>query len=1430
MAGEAEISFEEVMGPVVRPEPASTGGGSGGEISFAEAADVTMAAPVSSKRAKAAPSVPGAPIPPTALTATRRAFPGGGRVPEPVNPNADLTAAKRLPGNITATVKASLRSLGSSIDQAVADSIAIGEASSAEQLASGKLSRTMKPGEHKWTGLTRIVRDVAAQNAAGASDRAFGAEMQSGRAARQTRQHLTAMQDAIPSDAGPIERTIQSGLSSAAITVPIVTAGALVPGAQVPALVALGGMEGLQRYGELRSLRVPEGEAAISAGLIGGLAGFTEATPMGALAKKSPFMQKAAEFLVTDIMGENLVSVATILEDWNLQLRDDVTIKDINKALLETTGATIVGAGAQLSVSGLMNIVIDKANSRAQLRHPDVKTPSQKEMAKQITKSAEAMGEQVGNAEVDISKGKPVTVGGKPAKPRVRLKPGQTVISPEEAGIAVSKTVAELPTKVPAKPTTVNTPVHTVDEDTGQHTVALPSGTGELLAQENGNYLQVKRADVVPGERGKGNSQAMMATLADIAVERGLTLASDFSVSPDAQRVYEALSKKGFEVKENPNSPGVNGSKVSNHPRIPVYEVSRPAATATITAEPTPAAVAQATQIFASGPTLDALPGGLFVKGKLTAWYDEIIRTINPEALGPKAKMAAAVLANKIAESMNKDATNHGYAKNRIRFWEKMSGKAVLDFISFFESGAKFKNPVFQKAADNIRQRNQAIFTADQNLGIKYDPVDNYLYHVFKDGDKLAAHFEAKYGAKWGDPKFTKDRAFDFYAEAIKAGFVPQFTNPEEIMLARQHASDIAEMRVTLLRDLETYGLAKKKTKNDPDSPKGVQSNYRRSPTGEGYWVDAQADAILHNAFDTKSLWAMSGLVGDTFRGAMFLKNTIVPVKLALSLFHPLHVATIDNATGMVRASKALLSGQTNPIQWLGQMIDAGLYGSKGIPFKGVWDNPKLGGRLLRAYQGKIDAASLTGADLQAFQYMSEGGMIPEMSVQYKTGAIDSLRKAIQQTINEPGIKRTEGAVKTVWYLPFAVIQSLQKPMFEIWIPSLKIASYLKDVQTAIKVDPTLITDKGRRLLAFRKLAKSIDNRYGEMAYNTLFWNRTVKDLAVANTLSLGWNLGFIREYGGGLLDVGQSVTSKGSLSQKAKKGLLDRPLFVSFYTIQSLMYGGLMTYLLGGEPPKEMIDYLYPKNGNAKPNGDPERVNTMFYPREFAAIAKHIEHEGLAPGLWHIASNKASGVVGMVKQWATGVNWMDQEIRDPNSPWHEKLRQTIKATFIDLEPISMKATRVSERTAKDVILNVSGFSPAPKYAEQSHVEGEISTLYRKYYAAKQTPYETALLSNDRRELSRLYDKGDIEGYGELLETMLEKYQLTAKEQQRLAQNVLKRGQDFNPYISMFEKLPWQRQKRLLDKMTEEERAEYLPSANREHLRFSYEEPAASDD
>ena len=803
---------------------------------------------------------------------------------------------------------------------------------------------------------------------------------------------------------------------------------------------------------------------------------------------------------------------------------------------------------------------------------------------------------------------------------------------------------------------------------------------------------------------------------------------------------------------------------------------------------------------------------------KLREYLRQAQGLIAPESIGPEAQAAGSIIAKAISEEAQKTSYVYHRGVERKAFWDKNMG-SVPDFIQRFERGETFADPTVQAAAEGYRAWNERIARQDAEVSkLKYEPVDNYLYHSFKDSAGVENYFNTKYGPKWGDPGFIKDRSFRLYEEAVKAGFEPRYKNPEDLMQARQHASDIAQMKVQTLDDLVEHGLAVKITKSigadgkatSTPKPRKYESTFWRSPTGDGYWVHNSADSVMSNAFKSKGLWEMRGLGGDAFRGMMGLKNVVVPIKLAISAFHPLHVLGIDNAASMMRASKGLLSGETNPAAWLAQMVKSGfLYESLPI----VGKNSRLGSRVLKVWQGKLRGEQLSAADKQALHFMAEGGFIPELSSQYRIKAGEAFTAAINQG------KYAKAGVKAI---P-ALIGALQKPIFERWIPGLKIASYLNDVEMAIRTNPSLLENKLARQVAFRKLAKSVDNRYGEMAYNTLFWNKYIKDISVASTLSLGWNLGFLREYGGGALDLGQAVTTKGGLPGKIAKGQLDRPMFVLAYTTAALAYGGLMSYMLSGQPPDSIKDYVYPKTGKAGPDGQPERVNTMFYTREFGSIAAHTKQEGLATGLWHTVESKASPLFDMVHSFISNKDFFGKEISNPDSPAYQQLEQRVAYALGDATPLSL--TGWGEKSAQERTLAVAGFTPAPKYATQSAIEGDIASAYSKYVRPAETPYDKAQRSDDTRKLRKLADT-DPEGYNRLLDAMEIKYDLTPKEVTRLEKSIDK---DENPNLYMFSRLDWVVQKRILDKnwatMTEDERDDYLAKSNKEHLRDNYDPP-----
>jgi polyhydroxyalkanoate synthesis regulator phasin len=262
----------------------------------------------------------------------------------------------------------------------------------------------------------------------------------------------------------------------------------------------------------------------------------------------------------------------------------------------------------------------------------------------------------------------------------------------------------------------------------------------------------------------------------------------------------------------------------------------------------------------------------------------------------------------------------------------------------------------------------------------------------------------------------------------------------------------------------------------------------------------------------------------------------------------------------------------------------------------------------------------------------------------------------------------------------------------------------------------------------------------------------------------------------------------------------------------------------LAGEFPSALIDYLYPKSGEENPDGSPQRLTTMFYPREFAAIAKHMQHEGVVGGLAHTAMNKASPVMGLVHDWATNVDSFGGEISDPDAPLYQQLQQKLAYSLESIQPIAVSAIREqpTEKPVKSAALNFMGFSPAPKYATETKTQGAIKHLYQKYHTKKQTPYERARFSQEARDMRKAYEADDMERYSELLDGLIDKYELNASDRKRLEQTIVRK---IDTYESMFKRLTPDQQMKLLDKMTEEERDIYLRISNKAKVRFKWQPP-----
>lgn len=796
------------------------------------------------------------------------------------------------------------------------------------------------------------------------------------------------------------------------------------------------------------------------------------------------------------------------------------------------------------------------------------------------------------------------------------------------------------------------------------------------------------------------------------------------------------------------------------------------------------------------------------VERSVTSTIDRFVRKLNPDLLGPQAEKAASVLGSAYVGMMRSQLEQGLKGETRREFWNKRPTEEQVGFLKGLELGkVKWKNKDLETLSTYYKDWMKSLYEADKAKGIEYQPVDNYVYHLFENPDAVVQFFEKKYGTRWGDPSFTKERQARFIGDAEKAGFKLKYTNPEQVMLARQHASDVAHMKVDALDQLVEFNLARKVTKGDKAGP---GETLWRSPNGKLYFLLDEANQIFHNAFNTRSLWDDPGLSGMTYRGAMWIKNAVVPWKL-WSLFHPIHVELGMNfGTTGVNAMKMLAAGK----------IGAGEAFVTGAKSALLLDVPKrlmmlaksMQPRAMKAFRGEIPEKGWSPTDRSQITNAIEGSFNPEMAVEYRNQHIKAFRDAIKRH-----------SATAAWHLPFAGLEYIwTRPVFENWIPGMKWEAYQKSAAAHLAANPELASSQIGRMVALRRIAKVVDDRFGEMQYKTLFMDRMVKDIAVASFLSYGWQLGFMRSYLGAVPEAWSAFTKSeggflykpsqkgGTLKQRIARGDLDKTLFLGNYLAGTMLYAGLLTWALTGEGPKDILDYIYPRTGEKNPDGSDARVSTPFYTREFVSIPKHIKEEGLVGGLGVTAANKLSPAVGMLKAIITNKDFFNKEISDPNAPIATRMGQRLAYTLGEMEPIATGAPkRMAAPTAKDYALAGLGFTPAPKYVTESPAEAQIRQLL-KYHRPAATSYERAKRSEDITQLYQMQQAGRFDKFEDKLLEVMDKYKLSSGDITRLRRESAIPGK-----YRMFRMLNLEEQRRVLGKMEPAEREAFLPYAKK---------------
>lgn len=560
---------------------------------------------------------------------------------------------------------------------------------------------------------------------------------------------------------------------------------------------------------------------------------------------------------------------------------------------------------------------------------------------------------------------------------------------------------------------------------------------------------------------------------------------------------------------------------------------------------------------------------------------------------------AAKDTANIVRRSGGESSAIHAQTANKLLAYDKVIGRlpvaqqrAMVDYIEGV--GEAPANPELKAGADAIAdayKSHKARIEYVLDEGERPNFLENYYSHMWQEKPSVVLAKMNQF-ARQGSGRSFKARSIPTMREGIEAGLTPRSENPIEVTMA--YSSNMQRFLHTLdvRSSMMKQGLASWHVPGQ--QPEGyvplngiLTKQAARGILNQDEDVATLPEKQLYAPEDAARIYNRSisqgfdqGGTKPFYETARKTSNAMTALKLGLSGYHAtaetLHASFSDVARGIVAASK----GQ--PIK-AAERIGAGLTpATSGIrsAFKGA----KLRDEIVKA--DGFDNLSPT-----AKAYVQSGGRV-KMDSLYSATDRRTFYQAIKNKTFGMELKRayeklyegnTLDKVKQAGSIAANVLQSTMGPLFEDYIPNLKAGAFAQRYGDWLDQHPQ--ASRGQQEQFARQLTDSMDNRFGEMIQDNLFWHKQLKQTAQILMLAPGWKLGLLREFVGGALDIPKSVlgTFKG-------EGVTDKTAYLTAALATAAFYNGVATYLKTGTAPQGK-DFQAYRTGGQNAFGEDERA-----------------------------------------------------------------------------------------------------------------------------------------------------------------------------------------------------------------------------------------------
>ena len=654
----------------------------------------------------------------------------------------------------------------------------------------------------------------------------------------------------------------------------------------------------------------------------------------------------------------------------------------------------------------------------------------------------------------------------------------------------------------------------------------------------------------------------------------------------------------------------------------------------------------------------------------------------SPETVSPQAERAVASHRQQYGIAARDTATTEA----QLEAWHKPISKLPpaegLGIMHYIEgTGAMPNTPQLRVLADtlraNFKQRRAKLEALPSHAQMNF--IEDYFPHFWKDPNAAKAFAQQWTGGvyKQGSGASTRARTVPTIQDGINAGLEPLTTNPIEATLRYVTSMDkyIASQEVLgqAIKD-GTVIYARPKLAGASGHPQGfkVPDGYvalegRGSTNATGQQAYApEAWARIYNNFISPGMEA--GQYAALYNSARTFTNFLTQLKLAFSGYHAFTMAEASMASQMAKTLREIW--QLDPKQAAKEFGKAPVapvtYATKGRQLKDVYLGKTAGSAQDREI---VDLVTHAGGRM--------GNIKHAIEQEYGTSALGSyltsfrrgrLRAEMMSQVQDMKGAPVMGTFRTVASNLGRVMDQFNQPLFQHYIPAVKNGAAYEMLGQWLRANPG--ATQAEKLAAARRVVDSVDNRFGEMIHDNIFWNRTGKQISQLAMLSYSWNMGGWREIGGGLRDIARTTVGRGEWTPKAD--------YVVGMTINWAIMSAVYQYLKTGEAPADIRDLAAPRTGGSDyRTGEPERI---IPPGIMKDVFGYWEHGGkealnkLNPGL--VTAMRSSSILG----GQGGSDWRGDPILSPKeegqSAWNkapEWLAEYFRWLAKDMAPIQMQ-------------------------------------------------------------------------------------------------------------------------------------------------------------